>query len=103
MARLHCESEVTPQYVEEAYRLLRKSIIHVETADVTFEEDEEGDGDGDKDGGGDAVVVDGEEARAQHPGEYDPEMSVGDAPTDAATATAPIEDKDEEAVDGGAV
>ena len=38
------------------------------------------------------MIVDGEGARAQHPGEYDPEVSVGDAPIDAATATAPIED-----------
>jgi DNA replication licensing factor MCM6 len=34
MARLHCDPEVRPRYVEEAYRLLRTSIIQVETGDV---------------------------------------------------------------------
>ena len=41
LARLHCDDEIRPAYVREAFRLLRKSIIHVETEDVTLEEDEE--------------------------------------------------------------
>jgi DNA replication licensing factor MCM6 len=45
LARLYCDDEVRPQYVREAFRLLRKSIIHVETEDVTFD-------DGDDDFGG---------------------------------------------------
>eukprot|EP00804_Cyclotella_cryptica_P006107 CCRYP_010728-RA/>CCRYP_010728-RA protein AED:0.05 eAED:0.09 QI:0/0.33/0/1/1/1/4/0/979 len=45
LARLHCDDEVRPSYVREAFRLLRKSIIHVETEDVTFD-------DGDDDLGG---------------------------------------------------
>jgi len=43
LARLHCDNEVRPTYVKEAFRLLRKSIIQVETADVTFEDEEEND------------------------------------------------------------
>lgn len=38
LARLHCDDLVRPSYVREAYRLLRKSIIHVETEDVTFDD-----------------------------------------------------------------
>lgn len=41
LARLHCDDEVRPSYVREAFRLLRKSIIHVETEDVTFDEGDE--------------------------------------------------------------
>jgi len=41
LARLHCDDMVRPSYVREAFRLLRKSIIHVETEDVTFDEGEE--------------------------------------------------------------
>lgn len=41
LARLHCDDDVKPSYVREAFRLLRKSIIHVETEDVTFDEGEE--------------------------------------------------------------
>lgn len=37
LARLHCDDVVQPAYVREAFRLLQKSIIHVETEDVTFE------------------------------------------------------------------
>lgn len=40
LARLHLDDEVTPRYVKEAVRLLRKSIIHVETEDVDLEEDD---------------------------------------------------------------
>ncbi len=34
LARLHLKTQVTPNYVKEAVRLLKKSIIHVETDDV---------------------------------------------------------------------
>jgi DNA replication licensing factor MCM6 len=40
LARLHCDPTVRPIYVREAFRLLQKSIIHVETEDITFDEDE---------------------------------------------------------------
>jgi hypothetical protein len=41
LARLHLDSTIQPRYVEEAYRLLKKSVIHVQAEDVTLEEDEE--------------------------------------------------------------
>ena len=41
LARLHCDDEVRPSYVREAFRLLRKSIIHVESEDVTFDDDKD--------------------------------------------------------------
>ena len=47
LARLHCDDLVRPSYVREAFRLLRKSIIHVETEDVTFDEGDELDDDDD--------------------------------------------------------
>lgn len=40
LARLHCDDEVKPKYVREAFRLLKKSIIHVESEDVMLEEEE---------------------------------------------------------------
>lgn len=43
LARLHLDDEVTPRYVRESVRLLRKSIIHVETEDVDLDEDEDND------------------------------------------------------------
>ena len=43
LTRLHCQDTVTPKHVKEAYRLLNKSIIRVETPDIQFnDEDEEG-------------------------------------------------------------
>jgi DNA replication licensing factor MCM6 len=57
LARLHCDDLVRPSYVREAFRLLRKSIIHVETEDVTFDEGEEFD-----DGPPDDHVEDGGDA-----------------------------------------
>eukprot|EP00977_Amphora_coffeiformis_P014439 scaffold4052_cov213-Amphora_coffeaeformis.AAC.6 len=51
LARLHCDTEIKPDYVREAFRLLKTSIIQVETSDVDVEE-EDGD-DGDDDGGND--------------------------------------------------
>lgn len=66
MARLHCDSEVKPSYVEEAYRLLKTSIIQVETGDVTMEEDDEEDGNADND----AEMA--EATEPQHAGEYQP-------------------------------
>ncbi|XP_040288104.1 maternal DNA replication licensing factor mcm6 [Bufo bufo] len=36
MARMHCSDEVHPKHVKEAFRLLSKSIIRVDTPDVSF-------------------------------------------------------------------
>lgn len=41
LARLHLDDEVTPRYVREAVRLLRKSIIHVETEDIRLDDEED--------------------------------------------------------------
>jgi DNA replication licensing factor MCM6 len=43
LARLHCSDEILPAYVREAYRLLKTSIIQVETNDVEIEDEEDGD------------------------------------------------------------
>ena len=40
MAKMSCSDEVLPKHVQEAFRLLNKSIIRVETPDIDFEEDE---------------------------------------------------------------
>uniref|UniRef100_A0A673X5V9 DNA replication licensing factor MCM6 n=1 Tax=Salmo trutta TaxID=8032 RepID=A0A673X5V9_SALTR len=40
MARMHCCDEVQPKHVKEAFRLLNKSIIRVETPDVNLEQDQ---------------------------------------------------------------
>jgi DNA replication licensing factor MCM6 len=41
LARLHCADEITPAFVREAYRLLKTSIIQVETNDMEIEDDED--------------------------------------------------------------
>ena len=45
LARLHCADFIEPAYVREAFRLLKTSIIQVETSDVVMEEEEDGDDD----------------------------------------------------------
>ena len=40
MSRMHCSDEVQPKHVQEAFRLLNKSIIRVETPEINFEADE---------------------------------------------------------------
>ena len=80
LARLHCDDIVRPAYVRESFRLLRKSIIHVETEDVTFEDEFD---DHDFDRGEDDVEAEDtndnteetetEERLQYHAGEYNPE------------------------------
>jgi DNA replication licensing factor MCM6 len=41
IAKANCVSEITPEFVREAYNLLRQSIISVEKDDVEVEEDED--------------------------------------------------------------
>mmetsp|Transcript_35493 Transcript_35493/g.85907 ORF Transcript_35493/g.85907 Transcript_35493/m.85907 type:complete len:1130 (-) Transcript_35493:2-3391(-) len=41
LARLHCADEITPAFVREAYRLLKTSIIQVETSDVEVDDDDD--------------------------------------------------------------
>jgi DNA replication licensing factor MCM6 len=96
LARLHMDDWVKPAYVREAFRLLRKSIIHVETEDVTFESDNEDDGnDGDEapDAGNAAEV----QQVVRHLGEYMHEVPEGERAMESeATETRPV---DEEADD----
>ncbi len=82
LARLHCDDIVRPDYVREAFRLLRKSIIHVETEDVTFDDEVEDGGQGDGAIGGDDNddddLVDGgaqgsSEGKELRRGEYNPQ------------------------------
>lgn len=40
-AKMECSSEILPRHVNEAYRLLNKSIIRVEQPDIHFGDDEE--------------------------------------------------------------
>ncbi|KAM9844902.1 DNA replication licensing factor MCM6 [Aulostomus maculatus] len=41
MARMHCCDEVQPKHVKEAFRLLNKSIIRVETPDINLEQEDD--------------------------------------------------------------
>lgn len=41
MARLHCQDEVQPKHVKEAFRLLNMSIIRVEQPVINFDEDDQ--------------------------------------------------------------
>ena len=88
LARWHCNDEVRPSYVRETFRLLRKSIIHVESEDVTFDDDED---DYDNEGGEQDVDRDeamkgemDEEERTMpqpHRGEYDPNSAATEETT----------------------
>lgn len=40
LARLHCDTEIRPDYVQKAYRLLKTSIIQVETSDIAVDDEE---------------------------------------------------------------
>lgn len=103
LARLHCDQEIQPSYVREAFRLLRTSIIQVETSDVDVEDDNDGDGDDDESPAaqtarGDEEMEESESRGAEagvgtqrqvhHPGEYgvaDRLASVTDDTTDPTT------------------
>ena len=107
LARLHCDETIQPAYVREAFRLLKTSIIQVETSDVDVDDDDDdndgggtGDDDMDEDGGGMPVGNDYDREADYHPGEYDTEMHDNDAPrpdvdadNDATTSTEAMADK----------
>ncbi|XP_077129153.1 DNA replication licensing factor MCM6 [Ranitomeya variabilis] len=59
MARMHCSDEVHPKHVKEAFRLLNKSIIRVETPDVNLDQDEEMEEEDQEDVNGDAGIPNG--------------------------------------------
>jgi DNA replication licensing factor MCM6 len=95
LARLYCADEIQPAYVREAFRLLKTSIIQVESSDVEVDDDD----DDDIDGGEAAPVVEEQDeeeteetqqetqnmetqaasaaaAAVQHPGEYGNEQTM---------------------------
>lgn len=82
LARLHCSDEIQPSYVREAYRLLKTSIIQVETCDVEMDEDEDEDDENAPAAGGDDdddAMEDSQEQGVEtqppvvaNPGEYAP-------------------------------
>lgn len=103
LARLYCADEIQPSYVREAYRLLKTSIIQVETSDVEVEDDDDDDnigdavtpGEVDDEEEGEDVdetetqqMYETQERSSVNPGEYtgeegpvvDPEASKADAP-----------------------
>ena len=72
LARLHCDDIIRTSYVSEAFRLLRKSIIHVETEDVTFDDDLE-EQHLDQNEADDETNADRTGGTEHHAGEYNPE------------------------------
>ncbi|KAF2103104.1 MCM-domain-containing protein [Rhizodiscina lignyota] len=66
IAKANCVTEITSDFVREAYNLLRQSIISVEKDDVEIEgdeaaeEDEQADGGADHDRDGDSPMADGD-------------------------------------------
>ena len=103
LARLHLDDVVRPEYVKEACRLLRKSIIHVETEDIDLyeeggEEEEEGSGgkgntengdvrleDDENDDGGGANGMEGNTNGMN--GKSDPELEAMDTTEDKANGS----------------
>jgi len=107
LARLHCADEISPAFVREAYRLLKTSIIQVETSDVEVDDDydddydhghgiggdqemqqSEGDDEGDDDGGPDSQMPETQgletqqqqQQRNHQPGEYRGDQNHEDRP-----------------------
>lgn len=67
IAKANCCEEVTPEFVDEAFKLLRSSIISVEKDDVEVEDDEEQDGTAEADLHELMDGIDGPSERAQTP------------------------------------
>jgi len=82
LARLHCSDEIQPSYVREAYRLLKTSIIQVETSDVEVDEEDD-----DNDNGGGELPADQGSQEAINPGEYGGEEEHTATTTTAKDAT----------------
>jgi DNA replication licensing factor MCM6 len=68
LARLHCDDDIKPEYVHEACRLLRKSIVHVDTEDIQLEKEAPEDGEVPLDAGDDGNDDDGDDDDADAPG-----------------------------------
>ncbi|KAL1280987.1 hypothetical protein QQF64_015587 [Cirrhinus molitorella] len=63
MARLYCSDEVQPKHVKEAFRLLNKSIIRVDSPDINFDQEQ------DEDNVNDQNDLFGKETEGQNGGE----------------------------------
>ncbi|KAJ8406926.1 hypothetical protein AAFF_G00292020 [Aldrovandia affinis] len=50
MARMYCSDEVQPKHVKEAFRLLNKSIIRVDSPDINFDQQDDPEDLNDQDG-----------------------------------------------------
>ncbi len=75
MSRLHCSDQVLPRHVNEAYRLLNKSIIRVDQPEVHLDEEGEEDGaavDAEEEGGEGETNAGGD---AMETGEEDEQMA----------------------------
>ncbi|KAI0561678.1 DNA replication licensing factor MCM6 [Gracilaria domingensis] len=91
LARLHLDSFVRPQYVKEAVRLLRKSIIHVETEDIDLNNDDD---DSDDEGKpGDKVDLDDDD---DDNGESNKRTGDGRRPRPGRDTRAPDSDSEED-------
>jgi DNA replication licensing factor MCM6 len=91
LARLHCDEEIQPSYVREAYRLLKTSIIQVETADIDVDDDND-----DGNAVANAEVMDNDameqDRNEPHPGEYNGTSELESPPTAAPTSEGSNED-----------
>lgn len=65
LARLYCADEIQPSYVREAFRLLKTSIIQVESSDVEVDDDDDDDDDVINGGGAPVVEEHDEEEETQ--------------------------------------
>ena len=84
---MHCCDEVQPKHVKEAFRLLNKSIIRVETPEINLESEEpqvlpEEEGEGEGEGGAVNGIANGlTNGDADHVENGDVEKPVRPAPT----------------------
>lgn len=67
LAKIHCDPEVKGKYVDEAKRLLKMSIIHVDSPDIGLESDDEDGGDDDGNDAGNNGGKGGGERKDQGP------------------------------------
>jgi DNA replication licensing factor MCM6 len=68
IAKANCVTEITPEFVREAYNLLRQSIISVEKDDVEVEEEDEAD-----------IAIDAELRHNDHTSTADADIEMTDA------------------------
>lgn len=80
IAKANCVEDVTPNFVKEAFNLLRQSIISVEKDDVEVEDDEDevlnngtANGHADGDGDGDSPMADGDDDDDDQDGDDGPD------------------------------